>query len=574
MRVKTKVCMGCLRQIGLQDNICPYCGFDPLEVQNSRFLRVGTRLAKRYLVGKEIGEGGFGITYIGYDTVKKQPVAIKEYFPAGIAGRDTSLGRNQDIRPFDGKNGEHYHEGLKRFEKEGKVIGQVGQLEYVVNVYDYLQENNTGYIIMEYVPGITIRQKIERDGTFSLTEMFAVLKPLMQDLQKIHEMGMLHRDISPDNIIIRPDGVAKLIDFGSARMVEARDQGENQTMTVMVRQQYAPKEQYLRKGNQGPWSDIYALSATCFFMLTGESPISALERENEDTQKTLEEYKPELGNEISEIIKKGMALQIKERYAELKELIYDLEKVIPVEKKHSVIDRTLYVDREKEKKKILPLWKRKKRRIYFVLICLLLLLGIGFSIYQGYWRKQVEKTSQEGIRISSTATPEGIATEPPQITMPRLRKLSRQAACDLIKETDADLVIHIERSYHSKVKEGKVIRQSITPGTIYADGTYQEITLEISRGVRKVIVPDVIGYKRQDAEKLLKKNNLQISSKKEYSSTVEEGRVIRQTQKGKKVKEKTVITLIISLGNEPQATKKPEPTPTEEPQDGRIQIIT
>ncbi len=575
MRVKTKICMGCLRQIGLQDNICPYCGFDPLQVQNSRYLRVGTRLAKRYIVGKELGEGGFGITYTGYDTVKKQPVAIKEYFPAGIAGRDTSIGRNQDVRPFDGKNGELYHEGLERFKKEGNAMGKVDDFVHVVNVYDYLEENNTGYIIMEYVPGITIHQKVKRDGAFSLAEMFEVLKPLMQDLQKIHEMGMLHRDISPDNIIIRPDGVAKLIDFGSARMVETREAGLQQTMTVMVRQQYAPKEQYLRKGNQGPWSDIYALCATCFFMLTGEAPISALERENEDAQKTLEECKPELGEEISQIIKKGMALQIKERYTELKELIYDLEQVIPLKAKHSVIDRTLYVDREKEKRRIiLPLWKRKKRRILLGIVGIFLILSVCISLYMGNWWKEEEMATKEMPQPTAVVTPESTATKSLQITMPRLKELSQESACNLIKQTDSDLVIHIEKNYHDKVKKGRVIRQSIAPGTIYEDGTYQEITLEISRGARKVMVPDVIGFKKQDGINLLKKQGLRIECIQEYSSTVPEGQVIRQSKKGKKVKEKTVITLTISLGKKPQATQKPEQERTKEPQDNGIRIIT
>ena len=164
MRKKVKICLGCLREISIHTGICPYCGFDPLKSENPRFLRVGTRLAKRYTVGKTLGEGGFGITYTGYDNKEKRPVAIKEYFPANIVSRDTNSGRSQKITCFDGKDGKYFQEGLERFKKEAKTLEKAAFCNHVVQIYDYFEENETGYIVMEYVPGITVWQQVEKQA--------------------------------------------------------------------------------------------------------------------------------------------------------------------------------------------------------------------------------------------------------------------------------------------------------------------------------------------------------------------------------------------------------------------------
>lgn len=171
-----------------------------------------------------------------------------------------------------------------------------------------MEENKTAYIVMEYVPGITVQQRVERQGIFTPEEMLLVVEPLMNDLQKLHEKGMLHRDISPDNIILRPDGVAKLVDFGSARRTVLDAQGNNKSMTVVVRQQYTPKEQYSRNGKQGPWTDIYSLAATMYFMLTGKAPVSALEREAEAANQKMRTGMQQIKASLADVLEEAMAL--------------------------------------------------------------------------------------------------------------------------------------------------------------------------------------------------------------------------------------------------------------------------
>ena len=141
--MKNKICLGCLREITLNEARCPYCGFDPLIMQNPRYLQVGIRLKIRYIVGRALGEGGFGITYIGYDELKKQPVAIKEYFPSAFSSRDMSLGRSKDVRVFDGKGNERYLAGLRRFKNEANALKQHDYYRHIVQVKDYFEENNT-----------------------------------------------------------------------------------------------------------------------------------------------------------------------------------------------------------------------------------------------------------------------------------------------------------------------------------------------------------------------------------------------------------------------------------------------
>lgn len=326
MRKKTKICLGCLREISLYDSVCPFCGFDPIKVKSPRYLRAGTRLLDRYLVGRELGEGGFGITYVGYDTRQKRPVAVKEYFPAHIASRDTTSGRSQDVICFDGKDGKFFQSGLERFKKEGKTLEKASSCDSVVQVYDYLEENKTAYIVMEYVPGITVQQRVERQGIFTPEEMLLVVEPLMNDLQKLHEKGMLYRDISPDNIILRPDGVAKLVDFGSARRTVLDAKGNNKSMTVVVRQQYTPKEQYSRNGKQGPWTDIYSLAATMYFMLTGKAPVSALEREAEAANQKMQAGMQLIKASLADVLEEAMALNPDDRYADMQSFYEALKK--------------------------------------------------------------------------------------------------------------------------------------------------------------------------------------------------------------------------------------------------------
>lgn len=525
MRTKTKVCLGCLRQIDLRDDRCPFCGFDPLRVQNPRYLRVGTKLNDRYVVGKKLGEGGFGITYTGYDIVKKTPVAIKEYFPAGIAGRDTSLGRNNDLQVYDGRNGKRYEEGLERFAREGKTQSQLKHLEHVVNVYDYFEENRTGYLIMEFVPGITVHERVEREGVFSPEEMMITIRPLLKDLAIIHSKDLLHRDISPENIMLRPDGVTKLIDFGAARTVMMGEEQMDKSVTVLVRRQYTPKEQYLTKGNYGPWTDIYALCATVYYMLSGAEPMPALEREENDLLKPLIEVCPEVGKELSDVIEKGMAITIEDRFQSVEELLKKLSEVIPEEsiRKISRIDRTIYVDREREGKKYLPRWKKRWIYVGVASVCILAVVFVLWNAGQIHkaaqkttdvmMKEDVHETSVSSEEQSQDVTKSETSEVESKAEVPDVVGLKQKKALKVLKESG--FVGECKR-IESKKEKNSVVRQSVKAGKQKEKGT--KIIVYVSRGEQKKVENEVSTPvpQREKAESKKTKNDDAVGTLDDY----------------------------------------------------------
>lgn len=562
MRKKVKICLGCLREISIHSGICPYCGFDPLKSENPRFLRAGTRLAKRYTVGKTLGEGGFGITYTGYDNKEKRPVAIKEYFPANIVSRDTNSGRSQKISCFDGKDGKYFQEGIERFKKEAKTLEKAAFCNHVVQIYDYFEENETGYIVMEYVPGITVWQQVEKQGVFRPGEMLALLEPLMRDLQKLHEKGLLHRDISPDNMILRPDGVVKLIDFGAARKAEVDAQGSQKSMTVVVRQQYAPREQFSRNGRQGPWTDIYSLSATMYYMLTGKVPVSALERESETVSWKMQENLNRISPALAEVLEKGMAFQPEERYSDFAAFLHALKEAVPMEKERTRIEKTVYFNREKKGRKVLPLWK-KRRILIGVSAAVILVLGSVIA-----WQKMSGEKAAPVTETVRMTSPEPSAETEALITMPRVEGERLEEALQRIKQADDSLPVVVEKQYSETAKD-RIVSQSIAPGEQYKKGNKTDVTIVVSKGIEKVKVPNVVGKSLSEAKAVLKASGLKISLKKVFSND-EKNSILKQKENGK-VKKGSVIHLTVSkgtkTGNSTSQSRAAEKT-------GGIQIIT
>ena len=239
-------------------------------------LRPGTMLGnpeKRYKLEQVIGEGAFGITYKAYDTKLELQVAVKEFYPRKFALRkeDGITVELQKQQAFD------IEELREASIAEAKNLARLDKLEGVVEVRDYFRENNTIYIVMEYIDGITLRDYlIKNGGRISVADAKKMIKPVMGSLIKVHNAGLIHRDISPDNIMITQSGQMKLIDFGTAK------ETEDGAAQAWGKGGYAPIEQYKRDGNQGPWTDVYALAATFYHCITGQKPPMAKERVNND----------------------------------------------------------------------------------------------------------------------------------------------------------------------------------------------------------------------------------------------------------------------------------------------------
>lgn len=271
-----KYCPQCMKP--LADGRCPDGCLPPAEGSAPHILSPGTLLNGRYLVGRTLGQGGFGITYIGRDQVLDIRVAIKEYYPSGFVTRNVTASQavvatGQDKRDLLSRESEKF---LAEARILAKFIGEPG----IVEIRDYFRANNTAYIVMEYLDGETLRDCVLRRGRLAPEEAFALLEPVMRSLDKVHQAGLIHRDVSPDNIMLLSGGGVKLLDFGTAR--SASPYGE-QSLSVMLKPGYAPEEQYRSKGSQGPWTDVYGLCATMYKCVTGITPEDSLQRLYEDT---------------------------------------------------------------------------------------------------------------------------------------------------------------------------------------------------------------------------------------------------------------------------------------------------
>lgn len=285
------------------------------------WLPSGTVLQERYQIEHKVGEGGFGITYLAWDLQLSISVAVKEYFPTMIVNRNIMepTGLAVVVHP---EQEELFAEGLLQFEKEMNHLVAFGNQTGTASVRDFFRENNTAYMIMDYVNGITLKEYCTQHGRVELKQVLWIMKSVMDVLCGMHKRGMLHRDVSPDNIIIDKDNRVKLVDFGSTRMMQAKVETE---AVVIIKRGFTPIEQYTSHRQQGPWTDVYGVCATMYYMLTGHIPPDVLSRVEEDTIQSLSEWGVEnLPKRTEDAIMKGLSVMEKDRYLTVAELMKEL----------------------------------------------------------------------------------------------------------------------------------------------------------------------------------------------------------------------------------------------------------
>lgn len=315
------VCENCFEET--EDSACPRCGYAPGESAVDHSMLVpGSVLLGKYIVGQVIGKGGFGVTYLAYDTVRDKKVAIKEYFPYGIARRSAESPR---VCVTSGENSEIFELGAEKFYEEAKLVSRFNGSPDIVAVYEFFYENDTVYLVMEYLRGRTLKEYIREDGIITAPQALYIARHVCAALSVAHGASVLHRDISPDNIILCDDGGVKLIDFGSARQLVAE---HSQSFSVILKPGFAPPEQYRKNGNQGPWTDVYSLGATLYFALTGDIPEDPVSRfDDDDTFKTNQFG---IDDELWEVIARSTRLKAEDRFADIHEMESVLSK-IPIE---------------------------------------------------------------------------------------------------------------------------------------------------------------------------------------------------------------------------------------------------
>ena len=388
-------CIHCMEPMMDGMPVCRRCGKPQTVTCPEHHLRPGTLLNRRYVVGTALGEGGFGITYIARDTRLDVVVAVKEFYPDGYANRNNMYTHNVTAAT---KGLTFFEKGKAKFLAEARLLAGLRDENGIVDVQDFFEENNTAYIVMEYLRGETLAALLKRVGVLPQQEADRLLRPVMHSLAVAHERGVVHRDIAPDNIMLTRDG-AKLLDFGAAREVFSEDE---RSLSIMVKRGFSPYEQYSRT-NQGPWTDVYALCATMYRALTGAAPPDALQRV-QDPNRPLP-FPPTVSRNLQAVLTRGLAVYPEQRYRSIAELLQAMDAPAPPQPVWQGNDIPVVAPPAPPVPSA-PEKKSAAKWIVTAVVAVLILAGVGF----GVWRIQHDKPVIDGETTTTTA-PETTPTE-------------------------------------------------------------------------------------------------------------------------------------------------------------------
>lgn len=382
-------CMRCMSQKDSQQETCPACGFSEKDfVPEKHHLQPHTILKGQYLVGCALGEGGFGITYIGWDMFLHIPVAIKEYFPSGVVIRDQG---QHTVSVFAGKDEESFLQGRSSFFREAQKVAKFDNNVGVVSVKNCFLENGTAYIIMEYISGINLGAYAEvHGGKLTFTETLKLLRTPILTLEELHRASTWHRDISPENLMLAKDGKVKLIDFGSAMESDR----EKKTRVLMIRAGYSPVEMYSSTGEDGPYSDVYSMAATIYKLITGVTPPPATDRlDNDPLVPPSALGVKDISHAQEAALLKGMAVQVKSRYQTMEEFfdgLYGKNAPAPAPSQH-----------------------QKRLLIGIAALLVLIMVGVGVQLWRSSQSLPVGPAPTEAPTTIPTDAPTEIPTALP-----------------------------------------------------------------------------------------------------------------------------------------------------------------
>jgi serine/threonine protein kinase len=294
---------------------CPTCGrpFD-LPPRSPLQMKPRTILREQYLIGRALGDGGFGITYLSWDMGLESRLAIKEYMPNGVAGRS---GSETKVVPYTEQTKQEFEWGLDRFLEEARVLKKFSSHPGIVSVDTVFKDNGTAYLVMEFLDGVTFEEFLaRRGGKITFETAMRVALPAMDALAAVHAEGILHRDISPDNIYLTRAGKVKLIDFGAARNALGQ---KSRNLSIILKEGYAPEEQYRASGIQGPWTDVYAMAATLYHAITGRIPQPALDRQAQDNLQWPSQQQIQIEPRVEAALMKALAIKANERFQSMED---------------------------------------------------------------------------------------------------------------------------------------------------------------------------------------------------------------------------------------------------------------
>jgi len=402
------LCFGCFEEN--EQDVCPLCGYYNKTVLSSLLLPHGTILRGQYSVGKVLGKsGGFGTTYLGYHQTLQIKVAIKEYLPSEL------VYRNRDgltITVNHPQEAENLRNGINQFLNEARLLVKFNHPN-IARVIDFFEENGTAYLVMDYCQGLNLAEYMEQQGgILSEQAVKNLMMPILEGLQELHNRGVLHRDIKPQNIYITFDERPILLDFGSAKQTVGE---HSRSLALMATPGFAAYEQYQIQGKQGPWTDIYSCAATIYYMLSGTIPADAIGRMAQDTYLFPLELENKISPEMRNAIVRGMALLPENRVQNVQELeqlllnqTIKLERnlentqIIPNDVIDVSFDNDLIDIPGNKKRAVKPFYKSTKS----IIVALLIMMAAAAA--SGYWYYQqsmspVNQLASRGISFTDEA---------------------------------------------------------------------------------------------------------------------------------------------------------------------------
>ncbi len=523
------LCNSCFSDLEVDSVVCAKCGYvDGQESEIPMVLPIGSILLGKYVIGKTLGKGGFGVTYLAYSIKDNKNVAIKEYLPDNISHRNTG---DTFVTTFKGVKEEAFKSGLEKFFEEAKTLSKFKDHPNIINVQEFFYENNTAYFAMDYIEGVDLKRYIsKKGGRLNENETIKIILPLMDSLIAVHGAGLLHRDISPDNIYIANSGTVKLLDFGSARQVLGE---QSKSLSVVLKPGFAPIEQYQTRGNQGPWTDVYSLAATIYYCLTGQIPEASMNRIDDDNLQSLAQNGVEVSTEVEKAIAKALSVRPANRFQSIIEfksairmVAYEknnlagsaiINHTVNPENANSYKDNNNSADEEKQSQStFISFFKKKNIKVLLVALAIIILFGVGTFALIG--NKKNSNVSNNGGGGNNLKTSSGTSTN-----LNEKNSSTSQLNSDSGSSEDSSNIVNSDNVSNEQTSSTTV----------------------------EVVVPNVVGLISDEAMNTIRKVGLKSSTSDRYSDTVLKGRVVSQSIPGgeKRISGST-INLTISKGKE------------------------
>lgn len=583
------LCYGCMEQKDCDENgVCKICGFNENAPSLPSYLAPGVTLRDRYVVGKLLSFNGESANYIGFDTITQSKVVIKEYMPDTLCERE--IGKSiLDVAP---EYVAQYKTLMSEFVELNKTLSKMRSLSHIIPVVDMFGDNNTGYVVLAFFDGVTLEEYINHNGgrlTWETVRKF--FPPIFTTVSLVHNAGLVHRGISPKNILIGENGEIKLTGFAISD-----ERTANTEIAPELFSGYAAPEQYNSSARQGTWTDVYGISALLYKAMTGVVPTDAAARLTDDTLETPAALVPEIPESVSNVIMSGLELDGEKRIQTVTELVtklFEQPEIGGAVRLSSSSTQTIMIPREAMQKQQrsssgsrAPKKKQMSRRGVFIAV-MAVMLGIGMFfllILLFTWGTDNNSDPPEINPISSGTS---FGSESEQTSIPTLTEMTERTEPSSENKPEGNRTIYvmnditgknfdiIQRSenysslvfdpiyeYNDEYKKGIIFEQSIEKGENYEEGT--QITVKVSMGPKFVTIPDFISLSKKDYFAMLSELGIKYEEKEIETSDVKEGYVVKLSKDAGEtldVEKGEVLTVYIAKKppeTEPSVTTKKE----------------